>query len=254
MGYIYMITNKIDGKIYIGQTIRPIQKRLEEHRTKRSNCVLIYRAILKYGWENFEKDYYECPDGDLNKHEELMVEVLGTLTPGGYNLREGGGNRGKMSEETKQKMSESKQGDKNHNYGLALDDKTKKKLSEANNGEKNYWYGKNHTDETKQKLSKALLGKTHTNEAKQKIREARLGKTHTNETKQKMCEAKQGEKNHNSKKVYQYDLKGNFISSFGSCGEAARPLGKKDGTKISACAYGNRKTAYGFKWSYTHLV
>ena len=73
-----------DGKIYIGQTIRPIEVRLREHEIGRSdNCVLIYRAIQKYGWDVFDKNWYECPDDDLNKHEELMIEVLGTLTPEG---------------------------------------------------------------------------------------------------------------------------------------------------------------------------
>lgn len=33
MGYIYMLENKINGKIYIGQTIRLIQKRLKQHQT-----------------------------------------------------------------------------------------------------------------------------------------------------------------------------------------------------------------------------
>ena len=98
-----------NGKIYIGQTIRPIEKRFEEHRTKRMYGA-IYNSIKKYGWENFEKDWYECPDEDLNFDEELLVREMGTLTPGGYNLREGGGNRGKLSEETKQKISEAKIG------------------------------------------------------------------------------------------------------------------------------------------------
>lgn len=53
MGWIYMITSP-SGKSYIGQTIRPIQTRLKEHRTgKSSDCVAIYNAIQKYGWENF---------------------------------------------------------------------------------------------------------------------------------------------------------------------------------------------------------
>jgi len=105
MGYIYMLTSPSE-KSYIGQTIRPVEERLKEHRTgKTSGCRAIYNAIQYHGWDAFEKDWYECPDEDLNKHEELMVEVLGTLYPNGYNLKEGGGANGKMSKETKQKMS-----------------------------------------------------------------------------------------------------------------------------------------------------
>ena len=72
------------------------------------------------------------------------------------------------------------------------------------------------------------------------------GKTHTDETKEKI-----GENNPNSKRVYQYDLEGNLLGSFRSCGEAGRHL-KKSGQSINACANGvpKYKTAYGFKWSY----
>ena len=180
------------GKSYIGQTTRPIEKRLEEHQKGKKGCVAIYNAIKYHGWENFEKDWYECPDEDLNKHEELVVEVFGTLSPNGYNLKEGGGN-GKPSDESKQKQSE------------------------AMTGEKNPMWGQQTSEETKQKQS----------------------------------ESKLGENNRTSKRVYQYDLDGTFINSFGSCREAARELKKGDGSAIRGCARGELKTAYKFKWSYT---
>jgi len=59
-----------------------------------------------------------------------------------------------------------------------------------------------------------------------------------------------GEEHHRSKKIYQYDLDGNFVRSFGSGGEAAIYLKKDDGSNIRACARGYCPTAYGFKWSY----
>ena len=46
-----MLKNKINGKIYIGQTIRPIQKRFNKHQHKSSRCRAIYNVILKYGWD-----------------------------------------------------------------------------------------------------------------------------------------------------------------------------------------------------------
>lgn len=176
MGYLYGLKNKINGKSYIGQTIRSIQKRLKEHQDSKSNRG-IAGAIKKYGLQNFDIYYCECPDEDLNKYEKLMVEVLGTLSPGGYNLMEGGGSCGKTCEESKQLIKESNSGDKNPMYGTT------------------------------------------------------------------------GEKSHRSKRVYQYDLDGNFIDSFGSCREAARYL-KKDNTCIGKCALGKYKTAYNYKWSY----
>jgi len=276
-----MLKNKINGKVYIGQTIRPIHKRLEEHRTGRSKrCRAIYNAIRKYGWENFGKDWYDCPDEDLNFEEDLLVSEMRTLAPEGYNLKEGGGSNGKLSEETKQRISEAKQnmseetrkkiseaqlGDKNHNYGKPKSEETKqkmrkkiseakqnmseetkqkmrKKISEATRGDKNHNYGKPMSEETKQKMSEAQLGEKNHN----------YGKPMSEETKQKMSEARLGEKHHKSKRVYQYDLNGTFIDSYASCGEAGRHF-KKSGVNISACARGVKgyKTAYNFKWSYT---
>jgi group I intron endonuclease len=272
MGYIYMLTSP-SGKSYIGQTYRPIQERLREHRIGKSrDCVAIYNAIQKYGWENFEKDYYEVPDDDLNKHEELMIEVIGTLAPDGYNLKEGGSN-GRHSEETKIKIKEK-------NTGLSRSAETKKKISEANQGSKNSMFGikgdkhpmfgiprsehtkqklreanigKKLTEETKQKLSEARIGKIPTEETKQKLREKLLGKKHTEESKQKMSDAKRGEKNSCSRRVYQYDSHGKLINSFGSVVDAASYLGKNDGSTIGKCAIGTRKTAYGFSWSFDFI-
>lgn len=106
MGWLYGITNKLNRKSYIGQTIRPIEERLKEHETGKSKeCRRIYNAIKKHGWENFEIDWYECPDDELNKHEKWMVKLMGTLSPNGYNLREGGGSRGKFCIETRKRLS-----------------------------------------------------------------------------------------------------------------------------------------------------
>jgi group I intron endonuclease len=221
MGHIYKIENKINGKIYIGQTIRPIHKRLQEHEMGKEGCRAIYNAIKKYGWKNFEKDYYECPDEDLNFDEELLVSEMETLSPNGYNLKKGGENGGKLSEESKRRIGDG-------NRGKIVSEESKQKMSDAQKGDKNPMYGKK--------------GEKSPN----------YGKPHTEESIQKMVEATLGEKNHKSKRVYQYDLDGTFIDSFGSSEEAGRKF-KKGGSIIRKCARGVRvnKTAYGFKWSYT---
>ncbi|AGE52917.1 GIY-YIG catalytic domain-containing endonuclease [Paramecium bursaria Chlorella virus CZ-2] len=214
MGFIYMLTFPSE-KSYIGQSIRDIHKRLEEHQLPRSKCVAVYNAIQKYGWENVKIDWYECPDEDLNFDENLLVEEMGTLAPGGYNLMEGGGSKGRPSEESKQKMSDAQSGEKHHMFGKEHTEKSKQKMSGAKSGEKCYMFGKEHTEETKKKQS----------------------------------EANSGEKNSTSKKVYKYTLDGTYVDSYASGGEAARALGKTYGTWISACARGDRKDAYGFKWT-----
>jgi group I intron endonuclease len=101
-----------------------------------------------------------------------------------------------------------------------------------------------------------MWGKPKSKDQKQKIREANLGEKNPNfgklqseETKQRNREAHLGEKNYKSKRVYQYDLDGAFINSFGSTEEAGRHL-EKYGANIRKCACGKQETAYGFKWSY----
>ena len=239
-----MITSPI-RKSYIGQTCRPIQERLQEHQTgKSSRCRGIYGAIKKYGWENFEIDWYECPDDDLNKHERWMVNLMGTLSPGGYNLMEGGGSGGKRSEETIQRMSEAQRGEKHYLYGKSPSEETKERMSDAHRGEKSYMFGIPKSEETKQKIGDAQRGE----------KSYMFGIPKSEETKQKMSEAKQGDKHPKSKRVYQYDLDGNYITSFGSAREAARQLKEKYGYLINKCARSEQKTAYNFKWSYSQLI
>ena len=226
MGYIYIITSP-SGKSYIGQTIRPIQERLKSHRKKRNRCLAIFNAIQKYGWNNLEKDWYECPDEDLNFDEDLLIREMETMYPGGYNLKEGGAN-GKPSEESKRKMREA-------HVGQTLSDETKWKISEAHIGQKK-------STKTRKNMSKAQSG----------AKNPMYGTIASEETRQKMSKSRLGDKNHNSKKVYQYNIDNSYIRSFETSGEAACLLGKTDGSNIRKCVRGNKgyKIVYGFKWSY----
>ena len=60
-----------------------------------------------------------------------------------------------LSDEHKNKLSESKKGEKNPNYGKPLSDITKQKMSVAHRGEKNFLFGKERLEETKLKISKS---------------------------------------------------------------------------------------------------
>jgi group I intron endonuclease len=255
MGFIYKATYRVSGKAYIGQTIRPIEKRMLRHQQPSSKCKAFLGAIQKHGWENFDVEWYEIPDEDLNFYEEMLVALLGTLAPGGYNLKEGGGARGKMSDVSKQKMREAwtierKQKLSEANSGKTLAPETKQKLSEAQLGEKAFWYGKTRTPDTKQKISEALAGEKH----------PMYGKNHIHDTKQKMSDAKIGANNHASKTVYRYDLDGTYVDSFGSGGEAARRVMSSEENErsvsksIRRCVRGDRKDEYnGFRWSYKKM-
>jgi group I intron endonuclease len=241
MGFIYRFTSPTN-KSYVGQTIRPIKERFKEHLIPSSKCKAIYGAIKKHGWDKMKKEWIEVPDDELNFYEEMLVALLGTIAPGGYNLREGGGSGGKLCEEVKQKISKSM-------TGKTLTDEHKQNISDTHKG-------KTLTDDHKQKLSVSHKGKTHSDGVKQQISESLTGRTLSDDHKQNISNSmfgKTGEDHPRSKKVYQYDLDGTFVQSFASGREAASHLNKTDGTHISACARDKCPSAYGFKWSYTKL-
>jgi len=133
MYLIYKITNLLNNKLYIGQTIHSIKRRFNEHCLPNSGCTKIYAAIKKYGRDKFEielitmahtqeiADYWEIYF--INKHNALTREF-------GYNIREGGSkgkfnNKGrKHTPEELVKMSESQK-------GRIISLETRAKMSEA---------------------------------------------------------------------------------------------------------------------------
>lgn len=112
-GFIYVIENNINGKLYIGQTVNPM-KRWSKHCSEKSHCHAIYSAIQKYGKENFDFVLLQnCSSlQELNDREKFWIPYLNSLSPNGYNLIEGGGSSGRCSLETRKRISVSKKGRK----------------------------------------------------------------------------------------------------------------------------------------------
>lgn len=95
MGYIYLIKNKINNKVYIGKTTRSYERRWYEHIYKAYNDQKTYainEAIRKYGKENFNFEVIEqCEDKMLNEKEEFYIKFYGSyIKDKGYNLTFGG--------------------------------------------------------------------------------------------------------------------------------------------------------------------
>jgi hypothetical protein len=89
-GIIYKITSP-SGKVYVGQTVRSFEKRMQEHRQESSGCTLIRRAIDKYGDEmNYEIIEENVPQEQLDEREIYWIKELNSLAPGGYNCTTGG--------------------------------------------------------------------------------------------------------------------------------------------------------------------
>jgi len=147
---IYLVTNKINNKKYIGQTIVSLKKRWQRHCwtcTLQAKRQAITEAIAKYGKESFqifEIDYADSLE-EANRKEVYWGLFYNSLSPNGYNLKLGGRKYAKMAQETKDKISKS-------NKGKIISKETRKKSSLSHKGFKP-------SQETREKLSIINKGK-----------------------------------------------------------------------------------------------
>lgn len=107
---IYIITNMLNNKIYIGKT-KDFKRRYKEYKYKSRNLnkhskYLIMEEINKYGFENFKMDVLEeCDIDKLNDREIFWINTLNSKDPEiGYNSKDGGLG-GKLNQTSKDKMS-----------------------------------------------------------------------------------------------------------------------------------------------------
>ena len=119
--YVYVLTNNINDKKYVGITSQKPEKRWN-HGNGYRDTTYIGRAIKKYGWENFSHEilYENISAKEAQDYEVELIEKYKTLdSKFGYNIQPGGNlsNLGvKMSEENRQKLSERSKGEKNYFY------------------------------------------------------------------------------------------------------------------------------------------
>lgn len=159
---IYKISNTINGKIYIGQSVN-IEHRIRAHKysTTRDdkNHPILYKAFNKYGLDNFTFDtIIICEESLLDFFEIKTIELYQSFGKLGYNMTKGGsaGCTGyKHTEESKQKIIES-------NKNRIITSETKQKISISNTGRKL-------SDETKNAMSKVRKGKTIGKEHRKQI-------------------------------------------------------------------------------------
>lgn len=213
---IYKITNLVNGKIYIGQTIRSLPDRIHQHLYRQET--LVAKAILKYGIENFKIEQIEecdCKD-DLNAREIYWIKHYDCISPKGYNRTFGG--------------------EGCFGYKMTIDDKER-----LINAKKRYYaQGGKHP----------MLGKHHTEETRCKISESRKGKSlnhcrkHSDEIKRKISENRKGL---GCRKVI--NLNTNEI--FDSIQDACKKYNLLDGSISRVCS-GKYKTSGGFKWVYVN--
>ncbi len=236
---VYIITNTINNKIYIGETTN-LESRLIEHLRK-----LLYKkhvnehlqnAVNLYGIDVFSFDVLEfCNSIDTKKREHYWVVHLHALDKlKGYNIKPTDPNKVNLrSEETSKKIYE-----------------TKKKKAE----ERGYW----HSKESIERRKATRKGYTHSEETKKKIGRKSIDRElpKSKEWKQYMSEL--AKKNNwggkNKRKIIQLTISGEFVKKWNSITEAAKELNVSFSSIIAALSETNRqKTCKGYKWKYENM-
>lgn len=95
MAFIYVITNNVNGKQYVGKTVYSIEKRFQEHKNdsmkRRCEKRPLYAAMRKYGIEHFTIDVLEiCSAEQMSDREKYWINELHTYGHTGYNATYGG--------------------------------------------------------------------------------------------------------------------------------------------------------------------
>lgn len=217
---IYKITNLINNKVYIGQSI-DIEKRLKKHKYSYDNFH-IHRAIQKYGKDNFSYEIIEeCSQDALDEKEKYWITYYNSLEPNGYNMVPGGSNGTGLA-----KGIPIKQYDLKGNFI--------KEYPSANQAAREL-------DICASLINDCCNGKMkHYKCFQWRFINSDLPIQNLGDSEQIKYQ---------NKSVEQYDLKGNFIKKYSSITEAGQELNISKGS-ICNCCQGKRKQANGFQWRY----
>ena len=175
MGIIYKATNSGNGKSYIGQTIGSLQVRKNNHNYEADNeyyDIHFHRAIRKYGFDDFEWEVLEeVNDDKLNEREVYYIEMFDTFK-NGYNSTLGGESGYILSDEARNKIS-------NTHIGKINSDETKRKISES---VKKLYEDNDYKEEIRQRTIMAMSS----DEVRMKLSNSHKGHIHSKETKRRM--------------------------------------------------------------------
>lgn len=262
---IYIFTNKINGKSYIGQSIN-IQDRKKQHfyryKNEKDNGYnsAIHSAFRKYGWENFSFEVLEeCSLEELDAKEIYWISKKNTLVPNGYNILSGGQKNRCLSnkhycpicgnEKTKDakhclKCESVIREEKSLINKEEIDFSLILKILDSSLEEVAKEYGYSSGNGLKKQLLK--YGYPATKVELFKYYEEKVGKKHPKNMKE-ITKQKNKEKN-KPHKIGQYSLNGELIKIYNSSHQA-----KEDGFSsghIVECCNGKRKKYRDFIWKY----
>jgi group I intron endonuclease len=201
---IYLVSNKLNGKQYVGQTINP-------------HLPIGHGRILKSAYKLHGKDNFTyepiCKGitnrASLNAIERFWISVANTVVPNGYNIDLGGSEGSTWTDERRQAVSIARTGKKLNRplgsksgaKGKKWSEESKQKLSKSLQGRPCPTKGVQHSEETKTKMSASQkakaasfavhpnAGKKASEETKAKMQAARANRIYTDADKQKISEA-----------------------------------------------------------------
>ena len=222
---VYAHINKSDGSVYVGITSQKLSDRFRNGNGYRKS-IYFWRAIQKYGWDNFVHMVVaeNLSEQSAKEIERVVISSLRDKDIPLYNLTDGGEgmsgsrisedaiNRLRLklkgrpkSDEHRRKISESRRGrfagSDNPNYGNHLSDEAKKRIGDSHRGTNNVNYGK------------------------------------------------AGQQTTASKRVAQYTMDGELISEYPSLSEASRKTGIGI-SGISKCCRGDYPQSHGYVWKF----
>ena len=157
---IYMLWYDQDHR-YVGKTSKDLAKRMSEHKHDSTKYdTNLYRAIRKYGFENFNCRWIVTgiPERLLNTYEIFWIRFYDTHK-NGLNSTAGGDGCGSGEHHPMY----GKTGKDHPRYGIPHTEETKRKVSENN---ARYWLGKKLPKETVEKMSKKRPSMTGKNNPK----------------------------------------------------------------------------------------
>lgn len=215
---IYKITSPTN-RVYIGQSIDILHrfKTYKRMYSKNQHQTKLHRSFLKHGVINHKFEILEiCEYEELNVRERYYQDFYDVLNGGlNCNLTKTNDKSGKVSEETRVKMSIASTGNQ-------------------------HWKGKKHTEESKEKIRLSKIGLKYSDEVnKKKGRFGRIGTSKGLFSKDHPA----------SKIVYQYSIDDNFIKKWDSLVDIKNELGFNI-TNISSCCNGRLKTSNKFIWKH----
>ena len=228
MDYIVYRHTSPSGKCYIGMTCQTMERRARGGGRAYSGCTAFYKAIQKYGWDNFTHEVLESglSYDEACEKERYYITLFRSLTSErGYNLETGGGANTTVNEETKKKISEKLTGRK----GTPHTPESRRKLSEARRGKKM----PPRSEEYRRKMSLALTGRKFTPEHRANISKSKSGA------------ATSGKNNSHPRAVLCVET-GVIFDTIKEAGDFTGGSSKN----IISCCRGRLNTSGGYHWRY----